>query len=251
MLKIDNCIKKVFITIISIGLMIGIVPTLAKENHFENPIHQFVYLIAPPCKEDWNLILVNPWNAIDKNSDIKLKAINYNNSNTHYVDERIANDLDKMMNDMKKEGLSPVICSSYRTYEKQKSLYNKKVNYYLNKGYSTKKSKQLAGEWVAKPGTSEHHTGLALDIVDSHYQLLDKNQEKTATQKWLMKNSYKYGFVLRYPEEKKTLTGINYEPWHYRYVGKTNAKKMYEDNLCLEEYLKTIENNQFYSFLNH
>ena len=97
-----------------------------------------------------------------------------------------------------------------------------------------------AGKWVAVPGTSEHQTGLALDIISSSYQVLDRDQENTAEQRWLMENSYKYGFILRYPSDKSEITGINYEPWHYRYVGKEAAKEIYEKGLCLEEYLEYL-----------
>ena len=94
-----------------------------------------------------------------------------------------------------------------------------------------------AARWVAKPGTSEHQTGLALDIVAAGYQILDEEQEDTAEQKWLMENSWKYGFILRYPSEKSDITGIGYEPWHYRYVGKAAAADIYRTGVCLEEYL--------------
>ena len=90
---------------------------------------------------------------------------------------------------------------------------------------------------MARPGTSEHQLGLALDIVSTSYTNLDKKQERTKEQKWLMANSYKYGFILRYPSDKCDITGINYEPWHYRYVGKAAAKEIYEKGICLEEYL--------------
>ena len=91
-------------------------------------------------------------------------------------------------------------------------------------------------------GTSEHEAGLALDIVASNYQELNEEQEKTPVQKWLMENCHKYGFVLRYPTEKKDITKINYEPWHYRYVGVKNATFMKEKNLCLEEYIEYLKN---------
>jgi len=96
---------------------------------------------------------------------------------------------------------------------------------------------------VALPGTSEHQTGLAVDIVDAGYQSLDEKQERTAVQQWLMKNSWRYGFILRYPNHKSDITGIYYEPWHYRYVGKEAAKEIYEKDICLEEYIKEINNN--------
>ena len=90
---------------------------------------------------------------------------------------------------------------------------------------------------MALPGTSEHQLGLAVDIVAESYPVLDAGQEDTPEQQWLMANSYRYGFVLRYPEGKSYITGIGYEPWHYRYVGIEAAEQMYRDDLCLEEYL--------------
>ena len=92
---------------------------------------------------------------------------------------------------------------------------------------------------VAVPGTSEHQLGLALDIVDADNQLLDESQENTAVQKWLMEHSWEYGFILRYPNDKSEITGIIYEPWHYRYVGKEDAEKIHSQGVCLEEYLQS------------
>lgn len=143
-----------------------------------------------------------------------------------------------MMDDARLQGLSPTICSSFRTMDKQKTLYNNKVQTYLSQGYSKEQAEIEAAKWIAFPGTSEHQTGLAVDIVSHNYQSLDREQENTPEQKWLMENSYKYGFVLRYPEDKSDITGINYEPWHYRYVGVDAAKKIYEGGICLEEYLE-------------
>ena len=94
-----------------------------------------------------------------------------------------------------------------------------------------------AARWVAPPDTSEHQTGLALDLVSLDYQLLDEKQEQTPEQQWLMAHSWEYGFVLRYPSDKSAITGIGYEPWHYRYVGKEAAKAMHESGQCLEEYV--------------
>ena len=91
---------------------------------------------------------------------------------------------------------------------------------------------------VALPGTSEHQLGLALDLVDESYQNLDEGQENTKVQKWLMQNSWRYGFILRYPTDKSSVTGIIYEPWHYRYLGRDMARDVYESGLCLEEFLK-------------
>lgn len=191
----------------------------------------------PSVPDTWNMILVNPWNPLPDDFTVELKNV----ENGHAVDARIAIYLEKMLSDARAQGLSPMICSSYRTYEKQQTLYTNKVNYYLNQGYSQKDAESEAGKWVAVPGTSEHQTGLAVDLVSSSYQVLDQKQEETPEQKWLMENSYKYGFILRYPNEKRAITGIYYEPWHYRYVGHKTAKEIYEKGICYEEYLESLK----------
>lgn len=186
---------------------------------------------------DWNLILVNKTHSIPQNYLVNLKEVEYG----HSVDERIAEALTNMLTDARKQGLSPVICSSYRTQQKQERLYNDKVNEYIWSGNSKETAKDLASYWVAIPGTGEHQTGLAVDIVSSKYQILDEKQEQTKEQQWLIENSYKYGFILRYPTEKKQITMINYEPWHYRYVGVENALYIKENNICLEEYIEYLK----------
>jgi len=183
---------------------------------------------------DWQLILVNPWNVIPEDYDISLVEI----SAGHAVDERCAAALQQMLDDCRAAGLSPLICSSYRALEKQEQLYNEKINELTSQGYSLKDAREEAGRHVAVPGTSEHHLGLAFDIVDKNNQELNTSQEETPVQQWLMKNSWKYGFILRYPNGKSEITGIIYEPWHYRYVGKEAAAEIYEKDICLEEYLE-------------
>lgn len=185
-------------------------------------------------KTQWNLILVNQWNSLPENYDPAIKYLD----NGQGIDERAYSDLQDMMDDCRAAGLSPLICSSYRTLEKQKELFNNKINQYVSYGYSQEDAKKKAGELVAIPGTSEHQLGLALDIVDVSYQILDEKQENTDVQKWLMNHSWEYGFILRYPIDKSDITGISYEPWHYRYVGKKAAKEIYDAQICLEEYLK-------------
>lgn len=154
----------------------------------------------------------------------------------HAIDSRAYPALQQMMDDCRAAGLNPVICSSYRTYDKQEELFRKKVNTLLKQGYSQEEAETEAARWVARPGTSEHETGLAVDIVDKSYQLLDEKQAETPVQQWLMAHCAEYGFILRYPVEKSDLTGIGYEPWHYRYVGVEAAKEISERGICLEEY---------------
>lgn len=184
-------------------------------------------------KSKWSLLLVNQWNYLPDNYTLKIKYLD----NGQGIDERAYDDLQDMIDDCRAQGLEPIICSSYRTMDRQKELYNNKINQYISYGYSQEDAKKAAGELVAIPGTSEHQLGLALDIVDVSYQTLDERQENTPVQKWLLSNSYKYGFILRYPTDKSAITGISYEPWHYRYVGKEDAKRIYEQGICLEEYL--------------
>lgn len=185
-------------------------------------------------KNDWKLVLVNGKHKIKKNYDITVTPVGY----TQAIDERCYDNLKNMINDCRNAGYNPVICSSYRSHEKQVLLFENKIKDFIGQGYTRKEAKKKAGTVVAIPGTSEHEIGLAVDIVDVKYQLLEENQDKTETQKWLMKNCWKYGFILRYPKDKQEITGVIYEPWHYRFVGKENAKMIMKNNLCLEEYLE-------------
>lgn len=184
--------------------------------------------------KDELLTLVNFENTIPK--DWKVDLVQLNNGQS--VDRRIYDDLIAMLQAAKSEGLNPLICSSYRTNEKQEQLYQNKVSEYLSQGYSKVEASDKAAFWVARPGTSEHQLGLAVDIVSTKNQRLDRSQENTVEQQWLIQNSWKYGFVLRYPTNKNSITGVGYEPWHYRYVGKEHAKKINELSVCLEEYVK-------------
>ena len=154
--------------------------------------------------DDWQLLLVNPWNQLPEGYTVELTELR----NGHAVDTRAYPDLQRMMDDCRAAGLEPVICSSYRTLETQQRLYENKIKRLMNEGLSREEATAQAGTVVAVPGTSEHQTGLALDIVDASYQVLDTAQESTAVQQWLMANSWEYGFILRYPSEKSDLTCI-------------------------------------------
>ena len=187
----------------------------------------------PIDKDSWELLLVNRWNPLPEGYSIQTVELR----NGLRVDERCYQDLQAMMDACRAEGLSPVICSAYRTQEYQERLYRAETERWLERGYSQSDAEEEAGKSVAVPGTSEHQLGLAVDIVDMNNQRLDESQERTDVQIWLMAHSWEYGFILRYPSGKSEITGIIYEPWHYRYVGKEAAKEIYEAGICLEEYL--------------
>ena len=132
----------------------------------------------------------------------------------------------EMYNAIKKElNLKLKVNSAYRSYERQKNLYN---------DYVKRNGIEWADKWSAKPGFSEHQTGLALDITTSSTNF--DNFEDTEAYKWLVNNSYKYGFILRYPSDDYYLTGYNFESWHFRYVGVDVATKIYNEKITYEEY---------------
>lgn len=183
--------------------------------------------------DDWALTLVNWENPVPEDYSIPNLVELRNNQS---IDRRAYPDLQRMMDDCRAAGLDPLICSSYRTNEFQRELFENKVSQYTSQGYDRTEAEALAAGWVARPGTSEHELGLAVDIVDTGYQNLDEEQEETAVQQWLLSHCAEYGFILRYPTDKADLTGVNYEPWHYRYVGSA-AEEIMEQGICLEEYL--------------
>lgn len=189
-------------------------------------------------EREWNLLLVNRDHPLPEDYSIPVFT---DLKNGHAVDDRIYPELQAMMDAARAEGLEPFICSSYRPWERQQELYIRKVRSYVSLGHSWETALELAQSWVQKPGYSEHQTGLALDIVDIKHQLLDESQAETPVQQWLMAHCHEYGFILRYPKEKEGITGVNYEPWHYRYVGKEAAEMIMREGICLEEYLASME----------
>lgn len=186
----------------------------------------------------WQLVLVNSAHPLTKGYVPALASV----GNGYQFDKRAADSLNKMLADAKAARLSPLICSAYRTIQKQTDLYNNQVNKQMDKGLSYEKACSEAKKVVAYPGTSEHNLGLAVDIVAKSYQLLDDSQAETPETIWLTENCYKYGFILRYPSDKSDVTGIIFEPWHYRYVGVDAATYIMKNGICLEEYLSTYLN---------
>ena len=141
-----------------------------------------------------------------------------------------------MLSDGKNLGLRFVVCSSYRSTELQHELFEEDLNARMSKGMSYEEAYAATAAYTMPPGCSEHCTGLAVDIVSYYHQQLDEAQENTAETRWLQSHCWEYGFILRYPSDKSNVTGIAYESWHYRYVGKEAAKFITENGLTLEEY---------------
>ena len=181
-------------------------------------------------------ILVNKNNLLSKDYKPKLYIVDDNKNNFHnYIDPNLKPKLaleiksyvDQLLNDAWKSGMFIIVDSGYRSYEYQEQVLK----------YLIEKKGDEAYRLVAIPGSSEHQTGLAMDIAylkNGIYSDDVKDSDKEV--EWMKKNSYKYGFILRYPKGKEEITGYDYEPWHYRFVGINLAKILYEQNITMEEY---------------
>ncbi|RKM57276.1 D-alanyl-D-alanine carboxypeptidase family protein [Butyrivibrio sp. X503] len=184
---------------------------------------------------EWNIILVNKQHPIPEDYEFPLGVI----SGSMRCDERIISPLLDMLRAASADGVSLIICSPYRDLDRQTMLFDNKIDRYMTGGMSYMEAYNLASQAVTVPGSSEHQIGLAIDIISDSYSNLDEGFGNTSAGKWLHDNSYKYGFILRYPEGKEKITSIEYEPWHFRYVGVDAATIIYENDICLEEFWNT------------
>ncbi len=180
------------------------------------------------------LILVNPWNSLPENYEPRITEI----GDGMLFDERAAGALKEMLAACRAEGIVAVPISGYRTQEYQQGLFDNKVERLLSTGWPAETVENEAAKSVAVPGTSEHQLGLAMDILDENNPNLDNSQEWTSAQMWLKEHCTEYGFILRYPNGTSDITGIIFEPWHYRYVGKSVAADIAASGLTFEEYLE-------------
>ena len=185
-------------------------------------------------KLPWNMVLVNGDHPMEEGYVPQLKELEEGLS----LDSRIIDAAKEMLADAKKAGLHIDICSAYRSVERQEQVFGDSMKERVKDGMSYWDAFNETALNVAIPGTSEHALGLALDLISNQYTELDERQETTAEAKWLKENCHKYGFILRYPPEKTNITGIIYEPWHYRYVGVEDATEIMKLGITLEEYLQ-------------
>lgn len=191
--------------------------------------------IATLADEDerWYLKLVNHNHPLAPDFLVELAEL----PGGHFVDHRIQASVLEMLESARNQGMDLIIVSSFRSYEDQVYIFNNMMHMWIGGGYSPLEAFLATQSIIAVPGHSEHQLGLALDIVSAHHQVLDESQSQTPEGQWLRENSWRYGFVVRYLEDKTHLTGIFYEPWHFRYVGREAAQVMWENNLVLEEFL--------------
>lgn len=213
-----------------------------KTNHQENEekvAEEQVAEIASqvnPALDDWRLRLANKDHILPSDFTVELANID----KTRKFDSRAIGDLQEMMNDLKRAGYTNIwVQSSYRSIDEQERLYNNRVNMYIKKGKTQEEAEALTQETINKPGASDHNLGLAVDFNE-----VTTSFERLKGYKWLEEHAQEYGFILRYPEDKVEITGVTYEPWHWRYVGQEHAKIIKEKELCLEEYIELLKNQK-------
>jgi len=199
---------------------------------------EFVLLtVVDNSRLPWYLKLVNRYNFLDYYFMPQLNPI----GGGHYFDARAYQALLDMLDSARSDGLSPVVVSSFRSVARQTTLFNNRIQRFIDEnGYDFDDAFEAARRIVAYPGTSEHNLGLAVDIVSNSYQGLTARQADTPEGIWLAQNSHRYGFVLRYPGDKQHITNIIFEPWHFRYVGVYAATEMFERELVLEEFVSEL-----------
>lgn len=209
--------------------MLGLVDTSIKGINI-NLNDKDKLIQAPKVNVKTELILVNNKHSLDKNytpEELSIPNIPFSDKSEDeekYVAGIIIKPLEELINTAKDEGIILFGNSGYRSYKSQTNVYKDRVK---------SQGKDLADAYVAKPGFSEHQTGLCIDITNKDRYFVEGTKEAD----WLAKNCYRFGFIIRYPKEKKSITGIEYEPWHIRYVGKEVAKYIYDNKSTLEEYL--------------
>lgn len=187
---------------------------------------------------DWRYVLINKQHPIPDDYTFTLGTI----KGTMQCDERILDSLLGLLQGAKEDGVNIVVCSPYRDYYKQQVLFERKINAYMNKGYSYLEAYKLTSQTVTVPGASEHQIGLAIDFISDTYKTLDYGFGESEAGVWLREHSYEYGFILRYPQGQEYVTGIDYEPWHFRYVGVEAATVITQNAITLEDFTENYLN---------
>lgn len=182
-------------------------------------------------KDAWNLLLVNKTHPLPDNYEVPLATI----KGSMKCDERVLDSLYDMLNSASENGINLIVCSPYREDKLQEKLFLRRINAYMSYNYSYLEAYKISSQDVIVPGTSEHQLGLAFDIVTDNHMVLDYEFGSTKGGKWLYENCADFGFILRYPKGKESITGIDYEPWHFRYVGKEAARYIMDNQITLEE----------------
>lgn len=187
-------------------------------------------------KTQWYLLLVNKTHPVPDDYEVKLTSL----SGSMKCDERVLEPLCEMLNAASSEGVNLFVCSPYRDQKRQEMLFLRRINAYMEAGKSYLEAYKKASRDVIVPGCSEHQLGIAFDIVADYHTTLDYEFGDTKAGLWLKEHCAEYGFILRYPKGKENITGIVYEPWHFRYVGVEAATYIMENEITLEEFIEDL-----------
>lgn len=225
--------KKIYKIIIVIIVLLTTTFMVSRtlDKYLYEKYNQDINQSTQQTKKYENLILVNKENSLNSNyipEKMVVCNIPFLDTTTEeqkYLQKEAARSIEELFQQAKKEGIEFLGTSAYRSYETQKQIFNENVKI---------RGIEEANKYAAKPGKSEHQTGLAIDVTN-HMRWFDKTTKEAI---WLAENAHKFGFILRFPEGKEHITGYNFEPWHVRYVGKEVAKEIYYKGLTLEEYLQ-------------
>lgn len=183
--------------------------------------------------DDWKLTLVNQDNRLPEDYEMELANID----NLRKFDSRAIGDLKEMIEDVRHDGITNIwVQSAYRDEDLQEKLFNDKIAEYERAGKSREEAERLTLQVINRPKTSEHNLGLAVD-----FNYVNEEFDETKAFKWLQENAEDYGFILRYRKDKEEITKVDYEPWHWRYVGVENAKEINRLDMCLEEYVEYLK----------
>lgn len=236
----------VFLSVIIIFLILTI---YFKNNNPRNLNTSYGKATILPIAYDSRYEINPSWEELLVNKDVllpkkwKIDLTNINNVavlKSEKINKKIVNEFNDLVNAASKAGIDLLVISAYRSVSAQENVYNSAVQQYQSMGYSKADAIRKTEETINKPRSSEHHTGLAIDIVGinawSQVGNLDERLANTKEFKWLEQNAYKYGFILRYPKDKVNITKVNYEPWHFRFVGVNLATYLTKNHLTLEEY---------------
>lgn len=214
-----------------------------EKKNAETSVSEATPIVTTTEKKKPEINADNPWAFYIVSRDYPLpedfKVYPKKIQGDYEMDYRAANYFLDMKEAAAAEGIELTVISAKRSREYQKQLFDKEVESYKSQGLTDEEAFEAAREWVALPGESEHNSGLAVDLNS-----LDESFEESDAFKWLSDHAHEYGFILRYPKDKVGITGVQYEPWHYRFIGVYHATQIKEKGITLEEYYDEIWGEQ-------
>lgn len=229
--KMNRASLLVVVAVIILGTLWGPISSSQKGEANTTPEPTPLQSAVSVSETPWNLIVINRNQRLPEYYTAKMCKIG-----TEQVDGRIYASLTKLLETAAKDGISLTVCSGYRSVEEQDALFEKKVKEWMDIGLKEEASVLETEKYLQLPGASEHHTGLAVDLITDTSCTLDEEFAKTEAYRWLKAHAAEYGFIERYPKDKEKETGMKWESWHYRYVGEGAAKEI--GDRCLEEYVE-------------